>query len=62
MILNFQTVNNKGADQSAQMHRLVCTFVVRKTPKTGLLPFRLKCICIYIHFGPENDVCLLHTL
>ena len=24
----FQKVNNKGADQSARMRRLVCTFVV----------------------------------
>ena len=29
--------NNKGADQSAQMHRLVCDFVVLKTLKTGFL-------------------------
>ena len=29
MILS-KTNNNKGADQSVQMHRLVCTFVVRK--------------------------------
>ena len=26
-------MNNNGADQSAQMPRLVCTFVVRKLPK-----------------------------
>ena len=26
--------NNKGADQSAQMRRLVCAFVVRQPPKT----------------------------
>ena len=25
----FQIENNKGADQSAQMRRLVCTFIVR---------------------------------
>ena len=31
----FQKVNNKGVDQSAQMHRLVCTFV-----KTGFLASR----------------------
>ena len=26
----FQIVNNKGADQSARMRRLICVFVVRK--------------------------------
>ena len=29
-------MNNKGADQTAQMHRLVCTFVVRKQ-KSGFV-------------------------
>ena len=29
--------NNKGADQTARMRRLVCACVVRKPPKTGLL-------------------------
>ena len=29
--------NNKGADQTAQMLRLVCGFVVGKPPKTGFL-------------------------
>ena len=36
----FQYANNKGADQSKQMRRLVCTFVVRKPPKTGFLASR----------------------
>ena len=36
----FQNANNKGADQSARMRRLVCTFVVRKPPKTGFLASR----------------------
>ena len=31
----FQNANNKGADQSARMRRLVCAFVDRKPPKTG---------------------------
>ena len=30
----FQNANNKGADQSARMRRLVWVFVVRKQPKT----------------------------
>ena len=34
--------NNKGADQTAQMCRLVCAFVVRKVPKTGLRASRLN--------------------
>ena len=29
----FQKANNKGADQTAQMPRLVCAFVVSQTPK-----------------------------
>ena len=33
----FHKANNKGADKTAGMHRLVCTFVARKTPKTGFL-------------------------
>ena len=33
----FQKTNNKGADQTARMRRLVCAFVVRKPPKTGFL-------------------------
>ena len=36
----FQKANNKGADQTVQIHRLVCTCVVRKNPKTGFLESR----------------------
>ena len=36
----FQTANNKGADQTARMHRLVLAFVVCKPPKTGFLVTR----------------------
>ena len=32
--------NNKGADQTAWMRRLVCASVVRKPPKTGFLASR----------------------
>ena len=35
---------NKGADQTARMHRLVCAFVVRKTPKTDF-PGRGSNVC-----------------
>ena len=31
----FQKANNKGADQTARMRRLICTLVVRQPPKTG---------------------------
>ena len=34
MIL-YKKTNNKGADQTARMRRLVCACVVRKPPKTG---------------------------
>ena len=33
----FQKANNKGADQFAQMRRLVCAFVGRKAQKTSFL-------------------------
>ena len=33
-------MNNKGADQTARMRRLVCACVVRKPPKTGFLASR----------------------
>ena len=33
-------MNNKGADQTARMRRLVCAFVVRTTLKTGFLASR----------------------
>ena len=33
----FQLANNKGADQTVRMSRLVCAFVVHKAPKTGFL-------------------------
>ena len=35
--------NNKIADQSARVRRLVCAFVVRKPPKTGFLASRPIC-------------------
>ena len=39
---------NKGADQTARMRRLVCSIVVRKPPKTGFLmsrPISHTCNC-----------------
>ena len=36
----FQKANNKGADQSARMRRLVCACVVCKPRKTGFLASR----------------------
>ena len=39
----FPKANNKGADQTAQMCRLVCIFFVRKTPKTDFLAQRAIC-------------------
>ena len=40
---SFHLANNKGADQTARMRRLVCAFVVRKPPKTGLFVSRPIC-------------------
>ena len=39
----FQKTNNKGADQTAHMCRLVCAFVVRKPLKTDFLTSRPIC-------------------
>ena len=36
----FQKANNKGADQTVRMGRLVCAFVVGTAPKTGFLALR----------------------
>ena len=36
----FQKANNKGADQTARMRKLVCDCVIPKPPKTGFLPSR----------------------
>ena len=38
--LIFQIANNKGADQTARMRRLVCAFVVRKHQIRGF--FRME--------------------
>ena len=39
----FQKANNKGADQSARMRRLVCACVVCEPQKTGFLKLWPKC-------------------
>ena len=36
-----QAVNNKGADRTAQMCRLICAFVVHILHKAGFLMMRL---------------------
>ena len=41
-------MNKKGADQTAQLRRLVCAFIVRKPPKTGFLASRP--LLLHIHF------------
>ena len=38
----FIQANNKGADQTARMRRLVCVCVVCNSPKTGFLATRPK--------------------
>ena len=38
----FQNANNKGADQTALMRRLVCDCVDHKPPNTGFLATRPK--------------------
>ena len=44
---SFQNANNKGADQTARVRRLVCT-LVRKPPKTGYLALRPICALVEI--------------
>ena len=48
-------MNNKGTEQTAHMHRLVCVFVVRKPPKTGFLALR-PIICPHCVDEKENSV------
>ena len=44
----FKKANNKGADQTARMRRLVCACVVRKPPKTGFLASRPMYVCMIV--------------
>ena len=46
-------MNNKGADQTVGMRRLVCAFVVRKPPKTGFLAARPICLYNILHVGVD---------
>ena len=39
-VATLHKVNNKGTDQTAQKHRLVCACVVRNPLKTGFLASR----------------------
>ena len=50
-------MNNRGADQTALMLRLVCTFVVRIPQKTSFLATRLKYLYV-INFksGPIDQI------
>ena len=38
--VRFKPTNNKGVNKTTQIHRLVCTFVVCKPPKTGFFALR----------------------
>ena len=40
LLASLELANDKGADQTARMRRLVCAFVVRKSPETGFLLLR----------------------
>ena len=54
----FYKANNKGADQTAQMRRLVCTCVDCHSPKTGFLtsgPILLETSA----FSENNTSCYL---
>ena len=54
MIL-FQNANNKGADQTTQMHRLVCAFVVREPLRQfsrveAHIMLDILCTTLYPHY------------
>ena len=51
-------MNNKGTDLSAQMHRLVCAFVVHK-PRSGFLA--LRPICKGYYFSSNGESASLQT-
>ena len=53
----FQNANNKGADQTARMRRLVCSFVVRKPPKKVYLA--LWPICALVEMSMR---CMGHSV
>ena len=51
-------MNNKGADQTARVCRLVCAFVVRKLPDAGFLatrPFLFIYLFIYFTNNKNNN-------
>ena len=57
-------MNDKGADQTAQMRRLVCAFVVRKLSKTGFLATKPICdqiahimSVLSVHIAEDYFVC-----
>ena len=58
----FQEANNKGAIQTARMCRLVCTFVVQKTPKTSFLmcsgPYNVFVlfVCLIVALHPSKQL------
>ena len=53
----FQKANNKGAEQTARMRRLVCDYAVRKSPKTGFLATRPNCEFSYRILGLNKTFC-----
>ena len=57
----FQKANNKGADQTARMRRLVCAFVVCKPPNTGFLESRPISHCSLAGISEAVYQYLMHT-
>ena len=55
MVLS-KKANNKDADQTARMRRLVCAFVVHNPPKTGFLATRPIWIFIIgsVYMSPDD--------
>ena len=52
-------MNNKGADQTARMRRLICTFVVRIWHKTHFFMARL--ICFVEEYGKSSQIPTFNT-
>ena len=51
----FVIANNKGADYTVRMRRLVCACVVRKPPKTGFLASRPYVTLLFSQYSIVYD-------
>ena len=59
MCITILAVNNKGADQTAWMRRLICVFVVRIWHKTGFL---MTWLLLFIGVGLLKSLSLIQLI